>query len=70
MKRTKTVAVLALLAALAGFPLVHAQAPEECRTQCSLDLEACRNACIDSGAFDGCLDECHSVEEYCLGGCR
>ncbi len=70
MKRTTTVAVLALLAALGGFPLVHAQVPEECRRQCSLDLEACSNGCIDSRDLDGCLEECHSVEEACLGGCR
>ena len=70
MKRTTMVAALALLAVLGGPPLVGAQVPEECRRQCALDLEACRNACIDSRDFDGCLDECRSVEEDCLGGCR
>jgi len=70
MKRTTTVAALAFLATLGGFALVHAEVPEECRRQCSLDLEACRNGCIDSRDFDGCLEECHSDEEDCLSGCR
>ena len=68
--RTTTVAALAFLATLGGFTLVHAEVPEECRRQCSLDLEACRNGCIDSRDFDGCLEECHSDEEDCLSGCR
>jgi hypothetical protein len=70
MKRTTMVAAVALVAAFGGFPLVHAQIPAECRRECSLDLEACRNSCIDSRDFDGCLEECRSVEEDCLGGCR
>lgn len=70
MKRMTVVAALALLAAFGGFPLVHAQVPQECRRECSLDLEACRNACIDSRNFDGCLEECHSAQEDCLSGCR
>jgi len=70
MKRTTTVAALALLAAFGGFLPVHAQVAQECRRECSLDMEACKNACIDSRDFDGCLEECRSVEEDCLGGCR
>ena len=70
MKRTTMVAALALFATLGGFPLVHAQVPAECRRECSLDLEDCRKACIDSRDYDGCLAECHSVQEDCLGGCR
>ena len=70
MKGTTMMAALALFAALGGSSLVDARAPEECRRECSLDLEACRNACIDSRDFDGCLEECHSAEEDCLGGCR
>jgi hypothetical protein len=70
MKRTTKVAALALLAVLGGSSLVHAQVPEECRRQCALGSEACRNGCIDSRDFDGCLEECHSLEEDCLGGCR
>jgi len=70
MKRATIGAALALLAALGGFRLAHAQVPEECRRQCSLDLEACQNGCLDSRDFDGCLEECHSVEEDCLSGCR
>ena len=38
-RRVMIVASLALLAALAGVPLLHAETPEECRHQCSLDLE-------------------------------
>ena len=70
MKGTTMMAALALFAALGGSSLVDARAPEECRRECALDLEACRNACIDSRDFDGCLEECHSVEEDCLVGCR
>jgi len=70
MKLTMMVAALTLLSVFGGFPLVHAEVPEECRRQCALDLEACRNACIDSRDFDGCLEECHSGEEDCLSGCR
>jgi len=39
MKLTMMVAALTLLAVLGGFPLVHAEVPEECRRQCALDLE-------------------------------
>ena len=70
MKGTTMMAALALFAALGGSSLVDARAPEECRRECALDLEACRNAWIDSRDFDGCLEECHSVEEDCLVGCR
>src|SRR6266566_4609504 len=70
MKRPRIVALLGLLAALGEAPLLHAQAPEECRRQCSLDLVACQNACLDGRDFDGCLEECHSAEEDCLSGCR
>ena len=70
MKPTMMVAALTLLAVLGAFSLVHAEVPEECRRQCALDLETCRNACIDSRDFDGCLEDCHSAEENCLGGCR
>ncbi len=70
MKLTMMVAAPILLSVFGGFPLVHAEVPEECRKQCALDLEACRNACIDSRDFDGCLEECHSGEEDCLSGCR
>ena len=69
-RKTVLDAALAFLVALGGFPLVRAEVPEECRRQCSLDLEACSNGCIDSRDFDGCLTECHSVEEDCLSGCR
>ena len=69
-KGTTMMAALALFAALGGSSLVDAQVPEDCRRECSLDLEACRNSCIDSRDFDGCLEECHSAEEDCLGGCR
>ena len=37
---------------------------------CVLDFEACRNACIESRDFDGCLQDCHSDEEDCLSSCR
>jgi hypothetical protein len=70
MKRTTKVGVLALLATLGGFRLVDAQVPEECRRQCSLTLEACTIACIDSRDLDGCLEGCQSAEEDCLGDCR
>ena len=40
MKLTMMVVALTLLAVLGGFPLVHAEVPEECRRQCALDLEA------------------------------
>ena len=70
MKPTIIMAALTLLAVLGGSPLVHAEVPEDCRRECALDLEACRNACIDSRDFDGCLEECHSGEEDCLSGCR
>src|SRR5207253_5874269 len=55
MKGPRILALLGLLAALGEAPLLHAQAPEECRRQCSLDLVACQNACLDSRDFDGCL---------------
>jgi len=70
MKGTTMMATFALFAALGGSSLVDAQVPEDCRRECSLDLEVCRNACIDSRDFDGCLEECHSAEEDCLAGCR
>ena len=70
VKSTTMMAALALFAALGGSSLVDAQVPEDCRRECSLDLEVCRNACIDSRDFDGCLEECHSAEEDCLAGCR
>ena len=70
MKGPRILALLGLLAALGEAPLLHAQAPEECRRQCSLDLVACQNGCLDSRDFDGCLEECHSDEEDCLSGCR
>src|SRR5437762_11687859 len=72
MKLTMMVAALTLV--LGGFPLVHAEVPEECRRQCALDLEACRNACLDSRDFDGCLEDCHSADlvlatAFAVGGC-
>ncbi len=70
MKRPGIAALLGLLAALGEVPLLHAQVPEECRRQCSLDLVACQSACLDSLDFDGCLEECHSAEEDCKSGCR
>ena len=69
-KGTTMMAALGLLGALGLLSAVHAQAPEECRRECALDLEACRNSCIDSRDFDGCLEDCHDDEEDCLAGCR
>ena len=69
-RRARIVASLALIAALGGVPRLHAETAEECRTQCSFDLEACKNGCLDSHFFDGCLDDYHSDEEDCLRGCR
>src|SRR5438128_12518660 len=68
MKLTMMVAALTLLAVLGGFPLVHAEVPEECRRQCALDLEDCRNACIDSRDFYGCIVDWQSAVEQCLSG--
>ena len=71
MKRATIAVTLALLVTFGGVPPVHAQVvAEECRRQCALDLEACSNGCIDSRDFDGCLGECHSVQEDCVSGCR
>lgn len=70
MKRTTMLAALAVLAAFGRVPLIHAEAPQECRRQCSLDFEACKNSCIDSRDFDGCGDECRWMYEDCLSGCR
>ena len=70
MKRATIVAYLALLSVFGRAPLLHAQDPEGCQRQCSHDLVACQNACLDHLDFDGCLEDCHSVEEDCLSGCR
>ena len=69
-RRAMIVASLALIVALGGVPPLHAETAEECRSQCSFDLEACKNGCLNSHFFDGCLDDCHSDEEDCLSGCR
>src|SRR4029077_18534339 len=53
MRRTVTVAVIAVLGTFGAVPLIHAEAPQECRYECGVDLEACKDGCIDSGGFDG-----------------
>jgi hypothetical protein len=68
MKPTVMVAALTLLAVLGGFPLVHAEVPEECRRQCALDSEACRNGCIDSRDFDGCCRLSHMMHLTVIAG--
>ena len=71
MKGTLPLAAFAVLAALGGVPLAVAQElPEECRRQCSLDLQDCRKACIDNRDYDGCQENCHSDLEDCLSDCR
>ena len=71
MKRTTILASLAFFAGMGEIPSLHAEMPEECRRQCSLDSATCKNTClIDSRDFDGCLEECRQVEEHCLGACR
>jgi hypothetical protein len=63
-------AVLALVALLGGARLVRAYDAADCQRACVLDLRACQNGCLDSRDFDGCLEDCHSIEDDCLGTCR
>jgi len=63
-------AVIAVLGTFGAVPLIHAEAPQECRYECGVDLEACKDGCIDSGGFDGCEEECGWVYEYCTDRCR
>ena len=60
----------AVLGTFGAVPLIHAEAPQECRYECGVDLEACKDGCIDSGGFDGCEEECGWVYEYCTDRCR
>ncbi|SRR6266404_1543870 len=70
MRRTATVAVIAVFGTFGAVPLIHAEAPQECRYECGVDLEACKDGCIDSGGFEGCEEECGWVYGYCTDRCR
>jgi len=67
--RAATLALIAVLTTFGGASLTHAEAPPQCRDACSVDLENCRDGCVESGGFDGCEEECGWVYEYCADNC-
>ena len=70
MRHATTLAVVAVLATFAGGSLAHAEAPQECRNQCYVDLENCRDGCVESGGgFGGCKTDCGWFYEHCADRC-
>jgi len=70
MRGATALALIAILGPFGTISLAHAEAPQECRRQCSVDLENCRDGCVESGGFNGCEEECGWVYEYCANDCR
>jgi len=64
-----TLALIAVLTTFGGASRTHAEAPPQCRDACSVDLENCRDGCVESGGFNGCEEECGWVYEYCADNC-
>ena len=70
MRRATTLGLIAVLTTFGGVSPIHAAAPQTCPSQCAVDLENCRDGCVESGGFHGCEDECGWVYEYCADGCE
>ena len=70
MRGATALALIAVLGPFGTMPPAHAEAPHECRSQCSIDLDNCRDGCVESGGFNGCEEECGWVYEYCANDCR
>jgi hypothetical protein len=50
-----------------GAPRVQAQG--NCRYQCDLNLQQCRQSCVDAQSFDQCRSDCESAYQQCVMSC-
>lgn len=70
MRRTVPLAATTVLWMFEAMPLIRAEQPRACRDECSVELQACKGECTDSGGFEGCDEACGWVYEYRVDRCR
>ena len=46
------------------------QAEGNCRYECDLTLQQCRQSCVDAQNFDDCTSSCDGLYQQCLLGCE
>ena len=55
------------LGLVVGASRVEAQG--NCRYQCDLNLQQCRQSCVDAQSFDQCRSDCESAYQQCVASC-
>ena len=67
MRRSTALFGMAVALGLAlGWPV---QARGDCRYECDLNLQQCRQSCVDAQSFDTCTSDCESAYQQCVMSC-